>query len=82
MLETPAKRLAEDGLTTGRGCVYWTGKGVLPTSALEALFRAVKTRDGAKEPKPGQAVATKAAAARRNKAAAPKRGAPRGGRAR
>lgn len=72
-LETHAALLAADGLSMGRGCIYWTRKGVLPTAGLEALFRAVKARDAAKKPKPGKAVATKAAAARRKKAAGKKR---------
>lgn len=70
VLDTHAKTLAEDGLTTGRGCIYWLRKGVLPTSALLKLFRAVKERDAAKKPKAGKAPRTKAAAKRRAQTAA------------
>lgn len=72
VLGANAARLAEDGLTTGRGCIYWTRKGVLPTRALEALFSAVKKRDGAKRPVAAHAPPTKAAA-QRKKAASKKR---------
>lgn len=67
VLQKHEKALAEDGLKVGRGCIYWTRKGVLPTAALETMLRAVKARDkGAKagEAK-GRAPATKAAAKRK-----------------
>lgn len=65
VLEKNKETLAKDGLTTGRGCIYWTRKGVLPTAALESMFRTVKARDAKAKPKAAHAPPTKAAAKRR-----------------
>ena len=70
VLEKHGPRLAKDGLGTGRGCIYWAKKGVIPTSALEAMFRAVKARDAKTKPKAAHAPPSNAAAKR--KAAATK----------
>lgn len=68
ILQKHEKALAEDGLTTGRGCIYWTKKGILPRTAIEKLFRAVKARDARSKPKAAHAPPTKAASARKKKA--------------
>lgn len=74
VLEVNAKDLATDGLTTGRGCIYWTRKGVLPTAAIERLFRSVKARDAKKKPAAAHAPPTKAAAKRKAAAGGTKNG--------
>lgn len=65
VLDTHAKDLGTDGLKTGRGCIYWTRKGVLPTAAIERLLRSVKARDAKKTPAAAHAPPTKAAAKRK-----------------
>lgn len=45
VLETQRALLEDAGLKLGRGCIYHTRKGALPTGALERLFRHVKERD-------------------------------------
>lgn len=70
VLDAHAKDLATDGLTTGRGCIYWTRKGVLPTAAIERLLRSVKARDAKRTPTAAHAPPTKAAAERKRAASA------------
>ncbi|HEX2021248.1 MAG TPA: DUF1801 domain-containing protein [Candidatus Thermoplasmatota archaeon] len=45
VLDTHRALLEKAGLKVGRGCIYHTRKGPLPTDALETLFRIVKERD-------------------------------------
>lgn len=85
VLETEKTLLEGAGLKVGRGCIYHTRKGPLPTDALEALFRRVKERDarnaaaGAKAARatPAQAKKKAAAATGAKKAAAKRSPAPR-----
>lgn len=69
VLDTHRRLLEDAGLKLGRGCIMHTRKGPLPADALEALFRAVKTRDAQAARKattaPRKAPAAKKAAAKK-----------------